>query len=149
MTEIMAPKIFDGIVYYSAWDYPADMVNKADVRTHDLATGVNEWVFESPWDQVQVTTAGGSAPQWRGDGRELFFSTGSGIAAVDVRAGATFAVGAPKSLVTIEFTGGEYPGYRWSPTRDGQRFLVNTPSGTTAAGRFVVVTNWPAEIGRR
>jgi Tol biopolymer transport system component len=102
-----------------------------------------------PGPKVQVTTAGGSAPQWRGDGRELFFSTGSGIAAVDVRAGATFAVGAPKSLVTIEFTGGEYRGYRWSPTRDGQRFLVNTPSGTTAAGRFVVVTNWPAEIGRR
>jgi hypothetical protein len=58
MTEIMAPKIFDGIVYYSAWDNPMDMVNRADPRTHDLSTGVNEWMFESPWDQVQVTTAG-------------------------------------------------------------------------------------------
>ena len=102
-----------------------------------------------PGPKVQVTTAGGSSPQWRGDGRELFFSTGAGIASVDVRADATFAVGAPKSLVTIEFTGGEYRGYRWSPTRDGQRFLVNTPTAAAAVGRFVVVTNWTAEIGRR
>lgn len=58
MTEMMAPKIFDVIVYYSAWDSPSDPVNKADVRMHDLAAGTNDWVFHSPWDQVQVTVAG-------------------------------------------------------------------------------------------
>ena len=34
-------------------------------------------------------------------------------------------------------------------TRDGQRFLVNTPTGAAAAGRFVVVTDWTTELGRR
>ena len=58
MIQILAPKVFDGTIYFSAWDSPADTVNKADVKTHDLSSGTNTWLFESPWDQVQVSTAG-------------------------------------------------------------------------------------------
>ena len=66
-----------------------------------------------------------------------------------MRAAATFAVGTPRALFTVEFTGGGYRGYRWAPSRDGQRFLVNTPSGEVAAGRFIVVTNWTTELARK
>ena len=59
-------------------------------------------------------------------------------------------MGAPKALFTIPLTpAGPYRGYRWAPARDGQRFLVNTPSGEVAAGRFVVVSNWTTELGRK
>ena len=58
MLDIVAPKIDNGIVYFSAWDSPADLTNLADVKTHDLSTGTNSWLFHSPWDQVQVTTSG-------------------------------------------------------------------------------------------
>jgi eukaryotic-like serine/threonine-protein kinase len=105
--------------------------------------------YPGPGPKVQVTTAGGQAPLWRRDGKELFFQTNQGISSADVRAGATFDVGAPKALFAIEFTASAYRGYRWAVSNDGQRFLVNTPSGAAAAGRFVVVTNWTTELGRR
>jgi len=103
-----------------------------------------------PGPKVQITTAGGSVPQWREDGKELFFQgTNQGILAVDVRAGTTFEVGAPKALFTIALTEGVYRGYRWAVSRDAQRFLVNTPFGGVAAGRFIVVTNWTTELRRK
>jgi eukaryotic-like serine/threonine-protein kinase len=105
--------------------------------------------YPGPGPRVQVTTAGGQAPRWRRDGKELFFGTNLGISSVDVRAGAAFDVGAPRALFAIEFTASAYRGYRWDVSNDGQRFLINTPSGTAAAGRFVVVTNWTAELRRK
>jgi eukaryotic-like serine/threonine-protein kinase len=105
--------------------------------------------YPGPGPKMQVTTAGGQAPLWRRDGKELLFQTNQGISSADVHAGATFDVGAPKALFAIEFTASAYRGYRWAVSGDGQRFLVNTPSGTAAAGRFVVVTNWTAELRRK
>ncbi len=106
--------------------------------------------YPGPGGKWQVSTAGGSFPQWRADGKELFFQAADqGMMAVDVRAGATFAVGVPRLLFKIPLTQGWYPGYRWAVSRDGQRFLVNTPAGAVPAGRFVVVMNWTRELGRR
>ena len=62
---------------------------------------------------------------------------------------ATFGVGVPKPLFRIPLVEGRYSGHRWTPSRDGQRFLVNTPTGAAAAGRFIVVLNWTAELGRK
>jgi Tol biopolymer transport system component len=106
--------------------------------------------YPGPGARVQISTAGGSTPQWRRDGKELFFQgMDQGILAVDVRAGTTFEVGVPKMLFTIGFTESAYSAYRWAVSRDGQRFLVNTPTGEVAAGRFVVVANWTAELRRK
>jgi hypothetical protein len=66
--------------------------------------------------------------------------------AVDVTAGTTFEVGVPRTLFKVTLTTGRYPGYRWAVSRDGQRFLVNTPSGAATAGYLIVVTNWAAEL---
>jgi serine/threonine protein kinase len=106
--------------------------------------------YPGPGGKWQISTAGGNFPQWRADGKELFFQgADQSIMAVDVRAGATFEVGAPKPLFKIPLTAGGYQGYRWAVSRDGQRFLVNTPSGAVAAGHFIVVTNWTAELRRK
>ena len=106
--------------------------------------------YPGPGGKWQISTAGGSFPQWRADGKELFFQgADQSIMAVDVRAGTTFEVGVPKLLFKTPLTAGGYPGYRWAVSRDGQRFLVNTPSGAVAAGRFIVVTNWTAELRRK
>ena len=106
--------------------------------------------FPGPGVKWQVSTAGGTFPQWRADGRELFFqSPDQGIQGVDVRGDATFQVGLPKLLFKTALTEGGYAGYRWAPSRDGQRFLVNTPAGAVSAGRLVVVTDWTTELKRR
>ncbi len=106
--------------------------------------------FPGPGGKWQVSTAGGTLPMWRADGKELFFQAADrSIMAVDVRAGDTFEVGVPKALFRLPLTEGTYQGYRWAPTRDGQRFLVNTPAGSVAESRFIVVTNWTADLAHR
>ena len=106
--------------------------------------------YPGPGGKWQISTAGGNFPRWRADGKELFFQgAGEEIMTVDVRAGTTFQVGAPKLLFRTTLTPGAYPGYRWDVSRDGQRFLINTPSGAATAGRFIVVTNWTAELRRK
>ena len=107
--------------------------------------------FPGAGGKWQVSTAGGTYPQWRGDGKELFFQgADQGIMAVDVRPGATFDVGVPRLLFRAVLTqGGDYLGYRWAVSRDGQRFIVNTPSGAAATPRVVVVANWTSELRRK
>ena len=106
--------------------------------------------YPGPGGKWQVSTAGGSRPQWRADGRELFFQgLDQSILAVNVRAGATFEVDVPKALFKTTLSAGPYPGYRWAVSRDGQRFLVNTPPESESAGRHVVVTNWTTELRRK
>jgi Tol biopolymer transport system component len=106
--------------------------------------------YPGPGGKWQVSTAGGSFPQWRADGKEIFFqSADQTLMAVDVTASATFQVGVPRALFKTTLTEGGYAGYRWAPSRDGQRFLVNTPAGAVAAGRFIVVTDWTAELEKR
>ena len=106
--------------------------------------------FPGPGGKWQVSTAGGSYPQWRGDGKELYFQApDETIMSVGVSTGASFEVGVPAALFHIPLRESQYSGYRWCPAKDGQRFLVNTPSGAIAAGRFVVASEWTSELKQR
>ncbi len=104
--------------------------------------------YPGPGSKLQISTAGGSYPQWRADGRELYFQgLDQSIMAVDVHANTDFEADLPKPLFKTTLTEGRYPGYRWAVSRDGQRFLVNTTSGAGDA-RVIVVLNWAAELGK-
>ena len=106
--------------------------------------------YPGPGGKWQISTAGGSFPQWRADGKELFFQgADQSIMAVDVRGGTTFEVSVPKLLFRTTLSESEYLGFRWAVSRDGQRFLINTPSAAATAGHFIVVTNWTAELRRK
>ncbi|HVP38087.1 MAG TPA: protein kinase [Candidatus Saccharimonadales bacterium] len=106
--------------------------------------------YPGPGGKWQVSTAGGSFPQWRADGKELFFEgPDQSILAVDVHAGTTFEVGVPKPLFKTVIAPSPFLGFRWAVSRDGQRFLVSTPPGGSSAGRLVVVTNWATELRRK
>ncbi len=64
--------------------------------------------------------------------------------AVDVRAGSTFEVGAPRALFqTIIREGG---GGSYSVSKDGQRFLVNAPREAADLSPITVVVNWTAVL---
>jgi eukaryotic-like serine/threonine-protein kinase len=90
--------------------------NEISVRSFDAATG-------SAGSPVIVTSGGGRTPLWRGDGKELFYIGPDGMAtALEVKAGATFQVGAPKPLFKVP-AGLLF----WDVAPDGARFLMPVP----------------------
>jgi Tol biopolymer transport system component len=93
----------------------------------------------------QVSASGGKEPQWRRDGKELFFiNNNNDLMAAEVKPGSgAFETEAPKLLFTTPLT--TIGRNRFVATRDGQRFLVITWPEVAPAPINVVV-NWVAEI---
>jgi eukaryotic-like serine/threonine-protein kinase len=90
---------------------------------------------------VLVSRGGGTAPRWRGDGRELFYLAPTGkMMAVDVTADTQFRAGTPTAL--FQTPAGTIVG---DVTADGKRFLFVTPAGPSASV-FNVVLNWTATL---
>ncbi|MGA2344706.1 MAG: protein kinase [Candidatus Sulfotelmatobacter sp.] len=94
----------------------------------------------------QVSTDGGYEPRWRGDGREIYYlSEERKLMAVSVGAGPTFAI--PKLLFQTRVPEGiSSRRTHYVPSRDGQRFLVNTQSLDASPSPITVVLNWQAEL---
>ncbi|HJZ80376.1 MAG TPA: protein kinase, partial [Pyrinomonadaceae bacterium] len=101
----------------------------------------------------QVSTTGGAQPQWRRDGKELFYlAPDRKIMSVEVNGpGSTFVPGIPKPLFDVRvitlFPGAGGAIY-YAATGDGQRFLVNTLAGDSTPVPFTVVLNWTAGLKR-
>jgi hypothetical protein len=99
--------------------------------------------YPKPAGRWQVSTDGGLQPKWRSDGKELYYlGLDSRLMAVPVALGALAEVGKPAPLFTtrVEPTTG-LVWHQYDVTRDGQRFLINTPEIIRSA--VTVVLNWP------
>jgi Tol biopolymer transport system component len=99
--------------------------------------------FRREGDRVRVSTEGGGQPKWRGDGKELFYTTlGSRLAAVEVRGdGDRLDVSLPTELFDIQgLQGTGLDDY--APAADGQRFLVKQPVEEGREARLQIITNW-------
>jgi eukaryotic-like serine/threonine-protein kinase len=103
--------------------------------------------------RVQISTAGGFQPRWRGDGKELFFIGAlNEITAVDISTSneGVLKAGVPHKLFSVSPTSLTTRRNSWEVTPDGQRFLIQ--SGQQQDGialPLTVVVNWLAgEIGR-
>jgi len=97
--------------------------------------------------QRQISLGGGLSPVWRGDGRELYFVSGSKLMAVEIKPGTDLTFGTPHEL----FSGPNLitnPRQRAVyPSADGNQFLALLPTGDASAGSpITVVTNWLAEL---
>ena len=98
--------------------------------------------FPEPRGKIRLSTAGGTFPQWRADGRELFYiSPDYKLMAVSLKeAGNSIEPAAPHELFAISA-----PGTYMSPyevTRDGQRFLVLSAQEEVSQSLTMIV-NWP------
>jgi hypothetical protein len=95
---------------------------------------------------LQVSTTGGALPQWRADGRELFYLSGDRLMAADVRAmGGAFESGPPRALFPLNMKRG-YGGYGYAVAPDGQRFLVNTPVEPPGTAPLIIILNWTSGL---
>jgi eukaryotic-like serine/threonine-protein kinase len=96
--------------------------------------------------KFQISSAGGSQPRCRRDGKELFYiSTDDKLMAVEVKIGNAFEAGPPQPLFDMPLSSI----HRWlyQPAADGQRFLVLSNS-RSASPPVTVVLNWQAGIKR-
>jgi Tol biopolymer transport system component len=89
----------------------------------------------------QISDRSGNQPQWRGDGKELFFLDGNTLMAVEVNTeGASFSAGTPRPLFSVNITDEERRN-RYLASRDGQRFLVVLRAPTAVESAVAVQVN--------
>ena len=108
---------------------------------------------------------GGDDPQWRADGRELYYLGPNGdLMAVDVdTSGKVFAFGTPHKLFATRVMPAappEQPDYYYDAMPDGQKFLINEPvsANSSQTGQSAVpappelplnvIVNWSAGLHR-
>jgi dipeptidyl aminopeptidase/acylaminoacyl peptidase len=97
--------------------------------------------FPRSGERWRISPSGGCQPIWRRDGRELFFLALDGtLMAVPIQTRPRFEAGDPEPLFQ---THAQVWAARnsYSPTRDGQRFLVNVDP-EIAVWKTAVVLNW-------
>jgi Tol biopolymer transport system component len=106
--------------------------------------------FPASGGKWMISTDGGAQPQWRGDGKELFYiSSNRKLTAVDVKGnGSTFEAGVPKALFDLRLQTPGLPGPRNSfiVAADGKRFLVASISEERLTTPTTVVMNWTADL---
>ena len=96
-------------------------------------------------NKVQISTAGGAQPRWRGDNKEIFYiSPDKKIMSVDIKENAELVPGVPKALFQTEIVPAIEARNQYVVTSDGKLFLVNTLLKSVAAAPIVVLTNWKA-----
>jgi serine/threonine protein kinase len=99
--------------------------------------------FPLSGEKVAISSGGGSEPQWRTDGAELFYlAADRTLMAVPVKLGVKFQAGVPKPLFPIALNGT----LRWNYaiSRDGQRVLMKKAIGEM--NPITVVLNWAAGL---
>jgi serine/threonine protein kinase/Tol biopolymer transport system component len=108
--------------------------------------------FPASGGKWQISTNGGAQPQWRGDGKELFYlSPDRKLMAVDVKGdGRTLDAGVPKELFELRLQTVGLPGPRnfYVAAEDGKRFLVNSAAEERISTPMTVVLNWTADLKR-
>jgi hypothetical protein len=102
-----------------------------------------------PASRKRVSVAGGRTARWGAGGRELFYfepESGRLIAVPLTFTGNRVQVGTARALFEVRPTA---PWAMWyDVTRDGQRFIVNTPVEQGAPPLLSLVVNWPALLER-
>jgi eukaryotic-like serine/threonine-protein kinase len=104
--------------------------------------------FPEPRKSIMISTAGGSFPKWRADGRELFYvSPENKVTAASLKLGAdSVEASAPRELFSLPPLRSP-AGPPFESSRDGQRFIVLT-SPKVAPQSLNIIVNWPALLNK-
>ncbi|HEY7670690.1 MAG TPA: protein kinase [Gammaproteobacteria bacterium] len=104
----------------------------------------------------QISTDGGTRPEWSADGKELFYfkedaGSGAELVAVNVELGETFRPGTQQTLFSGRYLAGQALRGVYDVTEDGQRFLlIKRVEGErdSVERTIVIVENWFEEVKR-
>ena len=107
--------------------------------------------FPEARQRFQVSSEGGIEPQWRADGRELFFVASEGsLMAVTVAAGTSIQLGSPRRLFRAMLPASRSPYRRhYAAATDGQQFFVVRAAGDLPPPAINVVLDWRALAASR
>ena len=99
--------------------------------------------------QSLISVARGMQPEWRRDGKELFYISADRklMAAPVTTDGTTLSPGTPRALFDVQMPE-QIPPYPtdYAVAMDGQRFLVNTVVEQPVRPALTVILNWTAEL---
>jgi Tol biopolymer transport system component len=100
--------------------------------------------FPGPGGKRQISTAGGGAPRWRADGKEIFYiSADQRLMAAEVTIeGGQIETGEVHPLFGPLLTAS---GYQYDVSADGQRILAITPRANGSEA-LTIVQNWTAGL---
>jgi Tol biopolymer transport system component len=100
---------------------------------------------------MTISVAGGMQPEWRRDGKELFYISADGkLTTVPVvTTEPTFSAGTPRALFDVEVPEPTAPfPTDYAVSGDGQRFLVNTVVDQPTRPALTVIFNWTAALNK-
>ena len=113
--------------------YASDQSGTFEVYVRPFPSGPGTW---------QISTAGGAFPNWRRDGKELYYlSLDFKLMAVPVVADAKFHAGKPVALFPVRPSGA---GAVYDVTSDGQHFLVNSLASELGSPPLDLLIHWTA-----
>jgi hypothetical protein len=104
--------------------------------------------FPSGSDERTISSQGGSEPQWRADGRELFYlAANHTLIAVPITLTGELTVGPPVKVhnAIVDTSLGSIHATHYTPTPDGQRFLANVAASIRPTA---IVLNWQSGVQR-
>ncbi|MBS1828868.1 MAG: serine/threonine-protein kinase [Acidobacteria bacterium] len=120
--------------------YSSDESGRLEVYVRPFPAGVGKW---------KVSINGGDLPQWRSDGKEIFYlSPERHLMAAGVKPGSgaqpSFEVETAQELfaMALPFFQPGFNQYPYAVTRDGKRFLVVTRGGGRNEQPLTVFSNW-------
>ncbi|HYK40748.1 MAG TPA: protein kinase [Thermoanaerobaculia bacterium] len=104
--------------------------------------------YPGPGGAIRISTGGAVSPQWRRDGRELFYMTGDHkLMSVAIGKEPTLDVAKPRLLFeTSVMTESVIDRADYAAAPDGESFLINTPVVENLVSPLTVLFNWPAEL---
>jgi hypothetical protein len=98
--------------------------------------------------QTRISTAGGVAPVWSRDGRELYYvAPERDLMAVTVKAAASLEAGTPRLLFQVNLFRFDSNTSRFDVSKDG-RFLIPVALDIEAKQSMIAVVNWTAALKR-
>lgn len=119
--------------------YVSDETGRSQVRVTDFPSGNA---------RRTVSSNGGTMPEWRQDGRELFYLSDQGqmMSVTFDPAGGSALIGEPRELFTVPPPSTDFAFNTYVVTPDGQRFLVAMPAQSNEQPPINVVLNWEGRI---
>src|SRR5207253_6643570 len=106
--------------------------------------------FPQPGQRKRVSSEGGAFPEWRQDGRELYYLAPSSgqrrkLVAVHVETtGSTFSASRPELLFETPLLIDNPRRGQYVPFDNGSRFLMNTVVQETKPRSITLILNWPS-----